>query len=147
MSTHSSAPQGNQCEMSNCLASVGTCNQCLTWWQATILWRNDSCQNRVSTDQSHIIIFMGSSDNSSRSCVFSCWPAISFYLIAGSSVGFSVIWFSSKVNYWFVDFFAMVLRQNPLGNWVISISCGQKPCTRIIYTISHSFLKIFFQRL
>ena len=32
------------------------------------------------------------------------------------------------------------LKWNPSGNWVILIFSGQKPCTRIIQTISHSFL-------
>ena len=32
------------------------------------------------------------------------------------------------------------LRQNPPRNWVILIFSGQKPCTRKILTISHSFL-------
>ena len=35
------------------------------------------------------------------------------------------------------------LRRNPSGNWVISIFSGQKPCTRITSTISHSFLHFF----
>ena len=32
------------------------------------------------------------------------------------------------------------LRQNPLGNWVILIFSGKKPCTRIIQRKLHSFL-------
>ena len=32
------------------------------------------------------------------------------------------------------------LRRDPSGNWVISFFGGQKPCTRIFKTISHSFL-------
>ena len=32
------------------------------------------------------------------------------------------------------------LKRNPSGNWVILIFSGQKPCTRIIQTILHSFL-------
>ena len=31
------------------------------------------------------------------------------------------------------------LRWNPLGNWVILIFSGQKPCTRITSSILHSF--------
>ena len=32
-----------------------------------------------------------------------------------------------------------LLSWNPLGNWVISIFSGRKPCTRIISSILHSF--------
>ena len=32
------------------------------------------------------------------------------------------------------------VRRNPLGNWVTLIFRGQKPCTRIISRILHSFL-------
>ena len=35
----------------------------------------------------------------------------------------------------------LILRWNPLGNWVISTFSGQKPCTRIISSILHSFLR------
>ena len=132
MSTRSSVPQGKQCEMSNCLASVGACNQCLTWWQATILWWNESChwhEQGIHWPESHYHI-MGSGDNSSRSCVFFLAQVYVFQPY-GSPLKLTIdLWISLQ---WFF--------------WVISISSGQKPCTRIIYTISHSFLKIFFQRL
>ena len=35
----------------------------------------------------------------------------------------------------------LTLRWNPLENWVISTFSGQKPCTRIISSILHSFLR------
>ena len=35
------------------------------------------------------------------------------------------------------------LRRNPSGNWVILIFSGQKPCARIIKTISHTFFHIY----
>ena len=41
---------------------------------------------------------------------------------------------SRNVNHWFTSNCVkpMLLRRNPLGNWVILIFSGQKPCTRII---------------
>ena len=34
------------------------------------------------------------------------------------------------------------IRWNTLGNWVVLIFSGQKPCTRIISSILHSFLHL-----
>ena len=37
------------------------------------------------------------------------------------------------------DWTSLYLKWNSLGNWVVLIFSGQKPCTRIISSILHSF--------
>ena len=39
-----------------------------------------------------------------------------------------------------LSLFVSGFRRNPSGKWVILVFSGQKPFTRIIWTISHSFL-------
>ena len=36
----------------------------------------------------------------------------------------------------------LILRWDPLGNWAISTFSGQNPCTRVISSILHSFLRL-----
>ena len=47
-----------------------------------------------------------------------------------------LLYFSQKI------FFCRSLRRNPPGHWVILIFSGQKFCTRVIYSILHSFLHV-----